>query len=102
MRYATDDTQATAGAPVYQPNDEPLPATGDVRQAGINCLILAYSTRRHVRRWLDVAGGKPLDADTADAVRADLGAALELLAPSPTTSTRPATKQNDRDLWGKA
>ena len=78
-RFAHCDAEADAGRPVYDVAYDRLPDGQTPRQAGVDCLILAFATRRRVRHWLDLANGGPLDADVLENVAADVDGAQKML-----------------------
>ena len=57
--YATDDVQAQT-KPVFQPGDDPLPFTRDVRYAAIDVMILTFGALRRAQ-WLEKIGLCPPD-----------------------------------------
>lgn len=79
MSFATREADVKAGFPLYRVGDEPLKSSGSVRNAGLNALILAFSTRRHVDEWLTLAGSDPLEAAVLRDVQTDLRQALAVL-----------------------
>ena len=77
--YATTDDESADGQPAYRACDKPLPMGLTARDAGVNCLILAYALRLHTEHWLGVSGDDPLGRDVCECVRQDIGEAVQAL-----------------------